>query len=95
MPAFIVFTREHTRDQVELDRYAASVGATFTGHAATRLAAYGQLERLEGAAPEGAVILQFPDTAAARTWYHSSAYQEAVKHRHLGADYRAFIVEGA
>jgi uncharacterized protein (DUF1330 family) len=40
------------------------------------------------------VIVAFPDTAAAKAWYHSSAYQEAVKHRFAGADYRVFITEG-
>lgn len=28
---FIVFTRESTEDQVELDRYAGAVGASFDG----------------------------------------------------------------
>jgi uncharacterized protein (DUF1330 family) len=32
--------------------------------------------------------------AAARAWYDSPAYQAAVKHRFLGADYRVFITEG-
>jgi uncharacterized protein (DUF1330 family) len=49
---------------------------------------------LEGPAIEGAVILEFPTVAAAKTYYNSPAYQDAVKHRFLGADYRAFIVEG-
>lgn len=52
MTAYIVFTREHVRDRAELDRYSAAVGATFAGHAATPLAAYGPIERLEGATPE-------------------------------------------
>ena len=49
---------------------------------------------LEGPAIEGAVILEFPNFEAAKTYYESPAYQEAVRHRFLGADYRAFIVEG-
>jgi uncharacterized protein (DUF1330 family) len=58
------------------------------------LALSGKHEVLEGPAIEGAVILEFPTIEAARTYYHSPAYQEAVKHRFLAADYRAFIVEG-
>jgi hypothetical protein len=34
------------------------------------------------------------DTAAAKAWYGSPAYQDAVKHRFAGADYRVFITEG-
>ncbi len=59
-----------------------------------RLAAYGTCETLEGAPIEGAVILSFPTMEAARDWYNSPEYTEARKHRHLGADYRAFITEG-
>jgi uncharacterized protein (DUF1330 family) len=40
------------------------------------------------------VIVEFPDTAAAKAWYGSPAYQDAVKHRFAGADYRVFITEG-
>jgi uncharacterized protein (DUF1330 family) len=49
---------------------------------------------LEGPAIEGAVILEFPTVEAAKIYYNSPAYQDAVKHRFLGADYRVFIVEG-
>ena len=43
---------------------------------------------------EGAVILRFPDMAAARAWYESPAYQEARKTRFQSADYRVFLVDG-
>ena len=58
------------------------------------LAVYGKHEMLEGPAIEGAVILEFPTVEAARAYYHSAAYQDAVQHRFLGADYRVFIIEG-
>ncbi len=64
------------------------------GHPLKPLALYGKFEVLEGPAIEGAVILEFPTVAAAKTYYNSPAYQDAVKHRFLGADYRVFIVEG-
>jgi len=38
--------------------------------------------------------LEFPTIEAAKSYYQSPAYQEAVRRRFLGADYRAFIVEG-
>lgn len=94
MTAFVVFTRESTQDQAELDRYSAAAKATFTGHEVEFLAAYGPLEVLEGPPIEGVVILQFPSLEEAKHWYFGPAYQEAVQHRFKGASYRGFIVEG-
>ncbi len=69
-------------------------GASLAGHPITPRAFYGDFEMLEGDPIEGAVILEFPSMATARAWYDSPAYQAAVAHRHRGADYRVFIVEG-
>ena len=94
MPAYVVLTREHTHDTQEMERYSAKAKAAREGHDPQPLAFYGDVEVLEGSAMEGAVILRFPDMAAARAWYHSPAYQEARKHRFQGADYRVFLVDG-
>jgi uncharacterized protein (DUF1330 family) len=94
MPAYIVFTREKMRNREEYERYREKARPAAEGHPLKPLALYGKYEVLEGPAIEGAVILEFPTVEAARTYYNSPAYQEAVKHRFLGADYRAFIVEG-
>jgi|TARA_R110000851_G_scaffold140809_2_gene278304 uncharacterized protein (DUF1330 family) len=87
-------TREHTHDAQEMERYSEKAKAARAGHDPQPLAFYGDFEVLEGSAMEGAVILRFPDMAAARAWYQSPAYQEARKHRFQGADYRVFIVDG-
>ncbi|HDZ46573.1 hypothetical protein LCGC14_0640150 [marine sediment metagenome] len=94
MPAYVVLTREHTHDTQEMERYSAKAKAAREGHDPQPLAFYGDFDVLEGSAMEGAVILRFPDMAAARAWYQSPAYQEARKHRFQGADYRVFIVDG-
>lgn len=94
MSAYVVFTRERTTDEAELQRYAQKAPAAREGRDLTPLAFYGQLEVLEGDPIEGAVILRFPDIAAAREWYASPAYQEALQHRLKGADYRVFLIEG-
>lgn len=94
MATYIVFTREITRDQRELDTYQASVAETFSGHPIKVLAAYGPQQVLEGVAPEGVVIVEFPDTPSARAWYDSEEYQAIAKHRFKGASYRAVLVEG-
>lgn len=95
MSAYVVFIREKTVNQAEMDRYAQTAPLARAGHDITRLAFYGQLEVLEGPAAEGVAILRFPDMAAARAWYDSPAYQAARRHRHLGADYRMLLVEGS
>ena len=94
MPAYIVFTREKTRDQSEMDAYMQKVGATLEGHPVTTHALYGSQEVLEGPEVEGVVIISFPSFKEAKAWYDSSAYREVRKHRFLGADYSAVIVEG-
>ena len=94
MVAYIVFTRERMRDSQEYERYREHARAANADHALKPLALYGKHEMLEGPAIEGAVILEFPNVEAAKAYYHSPAYQEAVKHRFAAADYRVFIVEG-
>ena len=95
MPAYVVFIREKTTDQAEMDQYAQTAPPARAGHDITRLAFYGELEVLEGPPAEGVAILRFPDMAAARAWYDSPAYQEARRHRQLGADYRVLLVDGS
>jgi uncharacterized protein (DUF1330 family) len=93
MAAFIVFIREKTRDQSEIDTYMPMAKASFEGHPITTLARLGHQEVLEGPTPEGVFIFSFPSLKEAKTWYDSPAYKEARKHRFLGADYRAILVE--
>ena len=94
MAAYIVFTREKMRNPEAYEDYRKKARPAAEGHPLKPLALYGKYETLEGPAIEGAVILEFPSIEAAKTYYNSPAYQDAVKHRFLGADYRVFIVEG-
>lgn len=94
MAAYIVFTRESTRDAAELATYSKKVGATLAGHPVTVLAAYGRHEVLEGPEVEGVVILEFPTFEEAKAWYDSPAYRQVREHRFRGSDYRGVIVEG-
>jgi len=96
MSAYMIVTRESAvRNQAELDIYSQmnrenppKVGGL------KPLVIYGAIESLEGDAPDGVVVLQFPSLEAARSWYHSPEYQAALPHRTKGADWRVFIVEG-
>lgn len=94
MTAYVVFTREKTLDQSEMDTYRSKVPAARVGHAVTPLVAYGKYEVLEGDEIEGVVVLAFPSFEEAKAWYNSPAYTEARQHRFKGAEYRAVIVEG-
>ena len=94
MAAYIVFTRESTRNASELETYSQKVGPTLAGHPITVLAAYGRHEVLEGPDVEGVVIVEFPSFEEAKAWYDSPAYCEVREHRFRGTDYRVVIVEG-
>jgi uncharacterized protein (DUF1330 family) len=94
MSAYVVFMREQTLNQAELEAYWARVKATMDGHPLKVLAAYGRHVTLEGPDVEGVVIAEFPTLEEARAWYDSPAYQEAAQHRYRGAVYRGLIVEG-
>ena len=94
MVAYVVFTREKMRNAEEYERYREKARPAAAGHPLKPLALYGKYEVLEGPAIEGAVVLEFPTIEAAKAYYYSPAYQDAVQHRFLGADYSVFVVEG-
>lgn len=94
MTAYVVYVRDRITDPEEFKKYEESAGAASAGHPVTPLAFYGAVETLEGAPVDGAVILQFSTIADAKAAYDSPLYQEALKHRLKGAEYRVFIVEG-
>jgi uncharacterized protein (DUF1330 family) len=94
MPAYMVFIREKTLDQSELEAYWSKIRTTLEGRPIKILAAYGKHVTLEGPEVEGVVVAEFPTLEEARAWYDSSAYQEVAQHRFRGAIYRGLIVEG-
>ncbi|WP_027685610.1 DUF1330 domain-containing protein [Rhizobium leguminosarum] len=94
MTAYAIFIREKTRDPAEMLNYAALAAPLLAKSQATVLAAYGPQDVLEGAAPEGVVVVTFPTMEAARAFYDGAEYRAAVRHRFLGADYRSFILQG-
>ncbi|WP_239806851.1 DUF1330 domain-containing protein [Croceicoccus hydrothermalis] len=58
------------------------------------LVVYGDVQALEGQAPDGVVMLRFDSVDDARAWYDHPSYQEALPHRLKAGEYQAFIVEG-
>jgi uncharacterized protein (DUF1330 family) len=94
MPAYIVFQRDSTINQAELESYAPMARASFAGHPIKPVVVYGKHEVLEGPPVEGVVIVEFPTYEDAKKWYDSPAYREAREHRFKGAKYRAVLVQG-
>lgn len=94
MSVYFVMIREQTIDPAALAEYGPRASLAVQGHPLKPLAAYGTLDHLEGDEVEAAVILEFPDMAAARAWYDSPSYQSALKYRHAGSKAMAFFLEG-
>ena len=94
MSAYIVMIRKKTTDAAVLAEYGPKAALAAQGHPLKPLAVHGALDQLEGDPLEGAVILEFPDLAAARAWYDSPSYQAAIKFRIAGSTSKAFFIEG-
>jgi uncharacterized protein (DUF1330 family) len=96
MPAYVMVILDSVSNPAELAEYRRIAGPTLSA-AGGRFVVRGggQFETREGAAPVGAFVIEFADMAAARSWYDSPVYQEALSHRRQGAQCRALIVEGA
>jgi len=95
MAAFMIFLREgEVFNAQEMEAYRASNQANKQDFKLQPLVVYGNFETLEGAAPDGVVLLQFPTVEDAKTWYYSPAYQAALQHRMRAANYRVILVEG-
>lgn len=94
MPAYAIFIRESTTDPEEMKTYGQLAGPTIASYKAQPLAAYGDLEVLEGPEVEGVVVVKFDSMDEARAWYHSDAYAAAREHRFKGAVYRGLLVQG-
>jgi uncharacterized protein (DUF1330 family) len=94
MSAYVVYVRDRITDPEEFSKYEQAAPAASEGHTLKPLAFYGAVETLEGPPVDGAVILEFETVEQAHALYDSAPYQEAMKHRLKGAEYRVFIIEG-
>lgn len=94
MPAYMVITREKTRNESKLEDYKRLVPTSLQKYPAKYLAIHGRQEVLEGPKNEDVIILEFPTYEAAQAWYHSAEYQAAAHYRFLGGDYRFILTEG-
>jgi uncharacterized protein (DUF1330 family) len=95
MAAYFISFRDKMHDAARYAAYLQKAGPTLADHEGARvLVGNGALTQLEGAPPDGVVIIEFADVAAAKAWYHSPAYQAVVGERLAVTEGRAVIVEG-
>ncbi|MVF13475.1 DUF1330 domain-containing protein [Ketobacter sp. MCCC 1A13808] len=95
MPAYIIVMREDSvRDQDALKQYQSLTRQMQTTIKPDPKVVYGNVEALEGDAPDGVVLLEFVSIQEARNWYNSGDYQKALPYRLQAAKHRAFIMEG-
>jgi uncharacterized protein (DUF1330 family) len=96
MTAYLIVYRESpVRDPAEMEQYQAKTRQMSGGDwKLTPRVIYGDVTPLEGQAPDGVIMLEFPTVEDARAWYESPAYQAALPHRKKAADFRAIIVQG-
>lgn len=94
MSAYVIVEID-VHDPDAYEPYKERSQASIAAHGGRYLARGGETRRIEGAAPAGrVVVLEFPDLAAAQTWYDSPEYAEARVLRQAAADGRMYFVAG-
>jgi uncharacterized protein (DUF1330 family) len=93
MAAYLIAEVEVT-DPVTYERYRPLAAASIARHGGKYIVRGGGTEALEGAAPNRVVVLEFASLAAARAFYTSPDYGEALKIRAAASRSRVFLVEG-
>ena len=95
MTVYMIFTREEpVRDTAAMAEYQRLNRESAGSHKIKPLVVYGAVEAVEGKAPDGVIVLEFPTVEDAKAWYNSPHYQAALPYRLKAADYRAIIVQG-
>ena len=95
MTAYVILFRETpVTDPAAIEEYQRLARPKSPTPGLKALAAYGALTPLEGEAPDGVVLLEFPTVEAAKAWHSNPDYQVAMAHRHKAAKFRSVIVEG-
>jgi len=93
-PAFIV-VELNVKNQEGFQAYAQKVPETIAQYGGTYVVRGGNVETLEGAEPDGrVVILRFDSVDDAKTWMTSPEYAAIKDIRHQTAATRSYMVEG-
>jgi uncharacterized protein (DUF1330 family) len=94
MPAYLLANIEITHP-AEFEEYRAGVSAVIAAHGGRYLVRGGAVERLEGDAPAGRlVIVEFPDMTRLKAFYASADYQALLRLRQRAAKTSLLAIEG-
>jgi uncharacterized protein (DUF1330 family) len=94
MPAYIIAEVEVT-NPAGYEAYQPLAGASIAQYGGKFVVRGGRAELVEGTQePARIVVIEFADTAAAKRWYNSPEYQEALKIRLANSTGRVLLVEG-
>ncbi|MGH3815147.1 MAG: DUF1330 domain-containing protein [Pseudonocardiaceae bacterium] len=93
MNAYVIVEVE-VDDPVGYQEYRSLAAASVTRHGGRYVARGGQMETFEGQWSGRVVVLEFESLDAARAWYHSDDYQQALPLRLRASRGRMIAVEG-
>lgn len=94
MAAYILAEVEVT-NPAGYESYRPLAGASIAQYGGRFVVRGGKAELIEGAKePARIVVIEFPDAEAAKRWYNSPEYQEALKIRLANSTGRVILVEG-
>ncbi len=94
MSAYVIVFAEEITDAEAIGEYRRIGLPTLIEHKPDVLLRMAAAETLEGPQVNGGVVLlRFPTMEAAKAWYDSPAYQEALTHRFRGARCHAVMAE--
>ena len=94
MPAYIVAEIE-VQDPQTFEEYRRLAAASIAVHGGRYVVRGGPVETLEGSwTPQRIVILEFPSTEHARSWWNSADYREAKALRQTCSHAEFLLVQG-
>jgi uncharacterized protein (DUF1330 family) len=94
MAAYLIANIE-VADAAAYEEYRRLVPAVIAAHGGRYLARGGATERLEGTlAPKRMVLLEFPDMARLKGFYHSPEYQRIIALRQRASEGSLIAIEG-
>jgi uncharacterized protein (DUF1330 family) len=95
MPAYIIAEVDVT-NPTGYEAYRPLAGASVAQYGGKFVVRGGKAELIEGSPePARVVVIEFADTDAAKRWYNSPEYQEALKIRLANSTGRVLLVDGA
>lgn len=92
MPAYIIAEVEVT-NPAGYETYRPLAGASVAQYGGKFAVRGGKTKLIEGSPDPARIVIEFPDTAAAKRWYNSPEYQKALKIRLAHSRGRVLLVE--